>query len=181
LITGVIIIIAWTTFARRLKGFGLNPRTLLRDFAVAAVNLLTVWPVLLAMVVLTTLLGKLIYGSQFEMQQHAELQLITESSSVSLRVLVCVLAVAAAPVVEELLFRGLFQTVIRSYVVRPWPAILASSIVFAAAHENVEHWPALFVLGMCLGYAYERSGSLFRPIFIHTLFNGVTIAAALSR
>ena len=181
LIAVVTIILAGATFARRLKGFGLNPRTLLRDFAMAAVNLLTVWPVLLAMVVLTTLLGKLIYGPQFEMQQHAELQLITESSSVSLRVLICVLAVAVAPVVEELIFRGIVQTVIRSYVVRPWPAIIASSIVFAAAHENVEHWPALFVLAMCLGYAYERSGSLFRPIFIHALFNGVTIAAALSQ
>jgi membrane protease YdiL (CAAX protease family) len=28
---------------------------------------------------------------------------------------------------------------------------------------------------MCLGYAYEKSGSLFRPIFIHAFFNAITI------
>jgi membrane protease YdiL (CAAX protease family) len=32
---------------------------------------------------------------------------------------------------------------------------------------------------MGLGYSYEKSGSLLRPIFMHALFNGITIAAAL--
>jgi membrane protease YdiL (CAAX protease family) len=30
-----------------------------------------------------------------------------------------------------------------------------------------------------MGYAYEKSGSLLRSIFIHLLFNGLTIAFAL--
>jgi membrane protease YdiL (CAAX protease family) len=51
--------------------------------------------------------------------------------------------------------------------------------MFAAVHSNVEHWPALFVLGVGMGYAYEKSGSLWRPIFIHALFNGVTILSNL--
>jgi membrane protease YdiL (CAAX protease family) len=47
------------------------------------------------------------------------------------------------------------------------------------AHPNREHWPALFVLAMGLGYAYEKSGSLFRPIIMHAIFNGIMIAATL--
>jgi len=46
-------------------------------------------------------------------------------------------------------------------------------------HMDMAHWPALFVLSLSLGYAYEKSGSLFRPIFIHSLFNAATIAAVL--
>jgi membrane protease YdiL (CAAX protease family) len=46
-------------------------------------------------------------------------------------------------------------------------------------HENPGHWPALFVLGVCLGYSYEKSGSLFRPIFIHLFFNVSSVAIAL--
>jgi membrane protease YdiL (CAAX protease family) len=62
-----------------------------------------------------------------------------------------------------------------------WIAILISSGLFAATHADTGHWPALFVLGVCLGYAYEKSGSLFRPIFIHSLFNATSIIAVLNQ
>ena len=174
-----IILLVRATFARRLRGFGLNPRTLWKDVALAALNLLAAWPMVLAMVILTATFGKLFYGPTYEIEQHDELKLIVESSRLVLRVLIFVLAVLVAPLLEEMLFRGLFQTTIRSFLVKPWLAITSTSVLFAVIHQNVGHWPALFVLGMCLGYAYEKSGSLLRPIFIHALFNGVTIAAAL--
>jgi len=31
-----------------------------------------------------------------------------------------------------------------------------------------------------MGYAYEKSGSLFRPILIHAAFNGINLAAAMT-
>jgi hypothetical protein len=79
-----------------------------------------------------------------------------------------------------LLFRGLFQTMIRSYVGRPWPAIAIASILFAVIHQDAEHWPALFVLALGLGYSYEKSGSLLRAIFMHAMFNGISIVAVLA-
>jgi len=102
-----------------------------------------------------------------------------EFSDVPLSVLLAFLAVVVAPLVEEMIFRGLFQTMIRSYLGRPWPAIMLTSALFAAVHGNATHWPALFVLSVGLGYAYEKSGSLFRPIFMHALFNGISILGAL--
>ena len=99
------------------------------------------------------------------------------------------MAVVVAPILEEMLFRGLFQTTIRSFLEIPnprfhirnaaWPAIVISSVLFAMVHADTAHWPALFVLSLSLGYAYEKSGSLFRPIFIHSFFNAATIAAVL--
>ena len=194
----VIIFIARYSFARRLKGFGLNVKTIMKDFFTAFVNLLAVWPLVMAAIITTTFFGELIYGSEYQIQKHQQLELITEYPQLSLRILIVVAAVVIVPLFEEMLFRGFFQTMIRSYIEahgsRPaaqadghddkvtkitgaWPAILISSMLFAATHVNTGHWPALFVLGICMGYSYEKSGSLFRPIFIHSLFNAAGIIA----
>jgi membrane protease YdiL (CAAX protease family) len=176
----VILAIARFTFARGLRGFGLRPWTIPRDFGWAFVDLFAVWPIVLAMIVVTIEIGKRLLGPKFEIPQHMGLELITESPALPLQILIIVLAVVIAPVVEEMLFRGLVQTTLRSYLGRPWLAIVFTSVLFAAVHDQPTHWPALFALAMGLGYSYEKSGSLFRPIFMHALFNGITIAAALA-
>ncbi|MBA7676910.1 hypothetical protein ES703_85155 [subsurface metagenome] len=192
--TAVIIFLARTHFARRLKGFGLNIKELHKDFFAAFVNLLTIWPLLMVAITLTIFFGKLIWGQEYQIQQHQELELITQYSQLPLRILIVVVAIVIAPVLEEMLFRGLVQTMIRSYLDarysmldtrrgsgKAWLAILISSGLFAIVHANPGHWPALFVLAVCLGYSYEKSGSLFRPIFIHSLFNTASIIATLSQ
>ncbi len=176
----VMLILAQLDFVDGLRGLGLRLKTIPKDAALAFANLLAVWPLVLAMIVATTSVGKMLQGQDFEMPQHQELQLISESTAIPLRVLIVFLAVVVAPLLEEMLFRGLFQTMIRSYLEQPWLAIVITSGIFASVHQNVTHWPALFMLAMGLGYAYEKSGSLWRPIFMHALFNGVAIAATLS-
>jgi len=197
----VIIFLARIHFARRLKGFGLNVKTIVKDFFAAFVNLLTVWPLIMAAMLLTMFFGKQIWGQEYKMQQHQQLTIITEYPQLPLRIIIFVVAVVIASLFEEMLFRGLFQTTIRSYIEArfwspiargighenrvtdrygAWVAILISSGLFAATHADTGHWPALFVLGVCLGYAYEKSSSLFRPIFIHSLFNATSIIAALN-
>ncbi len=197
--TAAILLLARAHFARRLRGFGLNAKTLAADFFAGFTNLLTVWPLIMAAVILTTFFGEQLWGQDYQMQQHQELELITEYSQLPLRIIIVIVAVIVAPLLEELLFRGLVQTMLVShisYVVRGasndelrttrsglgvWLAIAISSGLFAMMHANPGHWPALFVLSVCLGYAYEKSGSLFRPIFIHSFFNTLSIAAALSQ
>ncbi|MEE9370066.1 MAG: CPBP family intramembrane glutamic endopeptidase [Sedimentisphaerales bacterium] len=177
--TAVIIFLARTHFARRLKGFGLNMKTIHKDVFGAFVNLVCVWPLLIAMIMLTTFLGKMISGQNFHLQQHKELELIAAHPQLPLRVLIAITTIAIVPVFEEMLFRGLFQTMIRSIWAEPWLAILISSGLFALIHSNADHWPALFALSVCMGYAYEKSGSLFRPIFIHSIFNASSVIGVL--
>lgn len=176
----VTLVLARVSFARGLTGFGLNAKTIVKDFIAAFGNLLSIWPLLLLMILLTTFFGKLVWGQQYQIQQHEELQQMTAHPQLSLRIMIIVVAVVVAPVLEEMIFRGLFQTMIRSFLARPWLSILISSGIFATIHQDPAHWPALFVLALCLGYAYEKSGSLLRPIFIHSLFNAITIAAVLA-
>jgi membrane protease YdiL (CAAX protease family) len=177
-----MMFLAHVHFHRGLKGFGLNIRTIVKDFFMAIVNLLAAWPLMMAAITMTLFFAKLISGSDYEMQQHQQLELITEYPQLPLRIMIVVLAVIIGPLLEEMLFRGFIQTSIRSFFnIRnsAWPAIAASSAFFALMHADPGHWPALFVLGVCLGYSYEKSGSLFRPIFIHIFFNASSVATAL--
>ncbi len=173
-----VLIVAKVSFARGLKGFGLYFRTIPKDLVHAFLTLAAVWPLVMAMMSLTILVMKH-FDQSFEVPQHEALEVITESPSVALQVLIVALAVLVAPLVEELMFRGLFQSMIRSYLGRPWVAIAITSALFATIHTNQEHWPALFILALGLGYSYEKSNSLLRPIFMHAMFNGITIIAAL--
>ncbi len=197
----VIIFLARIHFARRLKGFGLNVKTIVKDFFAAFVNLLAVWPLITAAIILTMFFGEQIWGQEYQIQQHQQIKLITEYPQLPLRIMIFVVAVVIASLFEEMLFRGLFQTTIRSYLDarcsildarysmldtrrgsgKAWLAIAISSGLFAATHADTGHWPALFVLGICLGYAYEKSGSLFQPIFIHSFFNATSIIATLNQ
>lgn len=54
-----------------------------------------------------------------------------------------------------------------------WAAILVTAILFTAVHAA---WtaPPIFLLAIALGYAYERTGSLWTTIIIHALFNGLS-------
>lgn len=63
----------------------------------------------------------------------------------------------------------------RQEAARRWAAILVASLIFGAVHYTAMpvSVPALFVLGLVLGYAYERSGSLWTPIGIHVGFNAL--------
>jgi membrane protease YdiL (CAAX protease family) len=175
----VILIVARVDFARGIKGLGLRLKTVPKDLGVGFLTLLAVWPLVLAAMSLTMLITKQLYGRQYRIPPHEALKLITESPALPLQVLLVIVAVVVAPVIEEMLFRGLFQTTIRSYLQRPWAAIVLTSLMFASIHTDISHWPSLFVLALGLGYAYEKSGSLLRPIFMHALFNGITIVTVL--
>lgn len=197
----IIIFLARSHFVHRLKGFGLNIKTIHKDFFFAFLNLLAVWPILILMIMLTIFVGQFIWGPQFHLPQHEELELIAAYPQLPVRVLIIITTIVVMPVFEEMLFRGMFQTMIRTILSKPWPvrnelrnrsrpswisngawpAIGISSAIFATVHANAGHWPAIFALAVCLGYSYEKSGSLLRPIFIHCLFNASSVIAVLSQ
>ena len=178
--TAIIIFLVRKHFVRRLKGLGLNKKTIYKDFGAAFVNLLCVWPLIMLVFILTIYVGQWFIDPDFQIARHQELQFIMIYPQISVRVLIFITAVFVIPAFEELLFRGLFQTMLRSFTAGPWLSILITSALFATIHANTGHWPTLFVLSMCIGYSYEKSGSLFRPIFIHTFFNATAVIATLS-
>jgi membrane protease YdiL (CAAX protease family) len=94
------------------------------------------------------------------------------------RLAVILMAVIVAPLGEEIIFRGYFYGVIRRFGGRI-PALLISSLLFAAIHAHIPSIPGLFLLAMILCLLYERTGSLWAPIALHATFNASSIAALL--
>ena len=83
-------------------------------------------------------------------------------------------AAVAAPVFEELLFRGfLLPSLTRYFPV--WGAIALSALVFAIAHLSLSEVLPLAVLGSVLGVVYVRSRNLMAPMLLHSLWNSITM------
>lgn len=111
---------------------------------------------------------------------HAMLQLMerNESSPWVLGITI-VNATLLAPLFEEVLFRGHLQTALTMAMPRSrWPAIVITSLLFAGMHDA---WtmPAMFVLSVAIGMAYEWSGSLWVAIAIHVAFNATSTLSFL--
>ncbi len=85
--------------------------------------------------------------------------------------------VVAAPIVEEILFRGyLFQGLCRSRLRAPG-AILVSSLLFALPHLQYDLFDisSVLALGLVFGLARWHSGSTYLPIALHILSNGLSM------
>jgi membrane protease YdiL (CAAX protease family) len=82
------------------------------------------------------------------------------------------LVVVAAPVSEELLFRGWIYTSLRSRL-EAGASVTISALLFALAHYENTHLYALAVLpvGLILGIARERAGTFWATANLHALFN----------
>jgi ABC-2 type transport system permease protein len=81
--------------------------------------------------------------------------------------------VLAAPVCEEFIFRGLLQGGLRRSL-PAWQAIGIAAALFALVHPPAAMLP-VFVLGLCTGIAYERSGALLAPMLVHALYNAAML------
>jgi uncharacterized protein len=84
-------------------------------------------------------------------------------------------AAIAAPVFEEILFRGFLLPSLTRYM-PIWGAIGLSSLIFSLAHLSFSEVLPLTVLGAILGFAYVRSRNLLSSILLHSAWNSVTMA-----
>ena len=85
-------------------------------------------------------------------------------------ILAFLMLVVAAPVLEELIFRGIMlDGLLKKY--SPIKSILISSIIFGLAHLNPWQFVAGFVIGIFAGWIYYKSRSLSLTIIIHASGN----------
>jgi membrane protease YdiL (CAAX protease family) len=166
------------SFIRGLKGVGLRWKTALRDVFWGTLNLLAAYPVILFSLQTTVLIGVFIFGSDFTLERHQSLVELSESGSPAMKLLLVLSAAVIAPIFEELMFRGLVQSALTAYLGKPLVSVGITSILFAALHPST-HFAGIFVFSFCLGCVYEKSGSLLRTMWMHFLFNGISIVGTL--
>jgi uncharacterized protein len=81
-----------------------------------------------------------------------------------------ILLVIAAPLFEELIFRGIIlEGMLKNY--SPVKAILLSSVLFAVVHLNPWQFVAGFIIGIFAGWLYYKTRSIAFPLIIHASAN----------
>ena len=82
----------------------------------------------------------------------------------------------AAPIFEEIMFRGFLLPSLTRYV-SVTGAIVISGLIFAIAHLSLSEVLPLATLGTILGFVYTRSRNLLAPMLLHCLWNSGTLVS----
>ncbi|WP_371804445.1 lysostaphin resistance A-like protein [Candidatus Lokiarchaeum ossiferum] len=75
-----------------------------------------------------------------------------------------------APISEELFFRGFVYSSIRNKV-GVTKGVILSAFIFGIVHLSILQGLLAFIISIPLAYLYEKSKSLYVPIFLHVLSN----------
>jgi uncharacterized protein len=86
--------------------------------------------------------------------------------------------VVAAPLAEELLFRGLGYSLFERF--GSAVAVVATSAAWAAAHGLVDAFPVIFAFGIGLTLLRRATGSIVPGMILHGVFNALALAAAVA-
>ena len=81
-------------------------------------------------------------------------------------------SILLAPVLEEILFRGIIQDSL-TYKYGPWKGILWGAAVFGVVHIIPQQVVNAFLIGLVLGYIYYRTRSLIPVMVIHCVNNAI--------
>jgi membrane protease YdiL (CAAX protease family) len=117
-----------------------------------------------------------------ELEEPARNLVASANSPLGVAALI-LLTIVAAPVAEEILFRGLlFRGIYDMEAPRSFAmplAVVVSSAIFAASHFQYLQFPGLFLIGAVAAYAMHRTGRLGTAIWIHVGFNATTVLILL--
>ena len=114
-----------------------------------------------------------------EPDQQEILKKVLGEKSIPVLTLIVFFGIVVAPVIEELVFRGFFQSAIRTAFGKQ-KAIIISGLIFAIVHLDAQIFLQIFILGLLLAYLFEKTGSLIAPIAVHFFHNSATLAFVIS-
>ncbi len=124
-------------------------------------------------------LTELVMGDQLESSVGQLADTLAEASPWPV-IALALLAVFAAPVVEEIAFRGLMFGALAKRGWAVWPNIVLTAAVFSAFHLEVSRFALLFVVGIVLGYVRARTRSTSASMVAHLVNNlpgGIALVA----
>jgi len=80
-----------------------------------------------------------------------------------------------APLIEEVVFRGFLLKGFSKTFMGEWGAIIVTSLLWAIIHLQYEvaYVAVIFMIGLVFGYARIKTQSLFVPMTMHMVMNGV--------
>ncbi|MCH8823683.1 MAG: CPBP family intramembrane metalloprotease [Planctomycetes bacterium] len=126
-------------------------------------------------------ISQLLTGNPPNPISHTTLNLLIESPRDVAFFTMSALVLIGAPLMEEILYRGILQQIAIRLGLGRWQAIIAVSAIFTLMHISAINYsalPTLFVISLGFGWVYEKTGRLWAPIVMHSLFNLTNILLA---
>lgn len=154
------------------------------DIPLGLLAIVVAFPVVAAAGEASRLLFVYATGEEQSTVAHATLEMIRQNSGDPWTWVIIATAIIGVAIIEELIFRAFVQTSILRMTGSAWLAVIVTAAIFALVHRagDAVPWhaiPALFVLGLAIGVAYERFKGLGVPIAMHAGFNAINIALVL--
>lgn len=103
---------------------------------------------------------------------------LVERADGALIVLLFVLVVFGAPLVEEVVYRGLLQRPLLAEF-PPWAVVVSVAALFAVLHFRPVEYPGLFAAGLVFGVLAWRAGRVGPAVTAHVGFNLAGLVLAL--
>jgi len=116
------------------------------------------------------------YGVNPEMQDVVKW--ILEEKSLFILISLLFFGIIIAPLIEEIIFRGFLQSALKNYFGERY-AVLVSASLFAAVHMDIFAFFQILILGILLGYLYEKTQTLAASVVVHILHNSLTLVFLL--
>jgi len=158
------------TWRETFAALGLTSRRPLEDVGVGAFNYVLLMPLFIAV----TAFSGWIFRHYHTPINPVQFDSMMAQSNLD-RLLLLLVTAVAAPIVEELMFRGLLYPALKNN----WGKIggaLFSGAVFAVVHPTIPSgFLPIMLLGVALALTYERRASLLPSIVMHGIHNGLIL------
>ena len=178
-VQGTLLAIVWAWFRVRHSSmkevFGMTRLGFFKTLRYAALCIL---PAGVIATLSLVLMLRLLQTLGWPMEQQEAVSLLAGANTVGVQIALAFVACLGAPVVEEVLFRGVLFGSLRQMTNR-WFAAIVSALLFGIIHLHVPSLPALCLLGFFFALAYEFTGSLTVSIVMHAIFNSVQVIIAM--
>jgi membrane protease YdiL (CAAX protease family) len=149
------------------EAFGIKSEGIVRTLSLAVLTTGIVLPIALS---LSWLSKKALIVLFREATPQQAVVLLQQTVSIPQQVYYAFMTIIAAPIVEEIIFRGvLYPSIKQQGYART--AAWVTSILFAWSHVNLMIFVPLLFLGFVLTLLYETTDNLLAPIVAHALFN----------
>lgn len=145
-------------------------------------TLLLLIPWYIGIAVVTSLSSAALNGGHL-VQSNSRLIFVQRPNGIGLLLLALLVTAVAAPVCEEIFFRGMLFRLLRTRVPL-WAAVVLSAVAFGLAHASpvvsLALLPTFMFMGIVLALVYSRTGWLTNSILLHGLSNAVATVVAFN-
>ncbi|HVH64605.1 MAG TPA: type II CAAX endopeptidase family protein [Candidatus Acidoferrum sp.] len=132
---------------------------------------------------LVSLLSAILFNGGRVIPGNSRLVFIQHPNGIGLLLLALLGTAVAAPICEEIFFRGMLFRLLQSRT-NLWIAVLGSALAFGAAHASpaisLALLPIFAYMGVVLALVYVRTGWLTNTMLLHGLNNAIVTVLAFS-